>query len=91
MAASERERQQRVVLELKGRNGTGGGRDQLGQCCEGSRNRRTDVTLGLSSVRVIGGLDKSSFNGTEVGEARPGGVKREQEASGMTKSSRGRW
>lgn len=69
MAASEeRERQQRVVLELKGRNGSGGGRDQLGECYEGSRNRRTDVTLGLSSVRAIGGLDKSRFDGTEVGE-----------------------
>lgn len=70
MAASEeRERQQRVVLELKGRNGTGGGRDQVSQCCEGSRNKRTDVTLGLSSMRVIGGLHKSSFNATEVREA----------------------
>lgn len=53
-----------MVWEHKGRNDTGEGRDQLGQVYKGSRNGRTDLTLGLNSTRLIGDLDKSSLDGT---------------------------
>lgn len=55
--------QETVVLEPKGRNGTGGGRTHSVKCCEESRSGRPDVPLGLSSGRSLTALIRAVWMG----------------------------
>lgn len=60
--------ERREVLEPKGRNDTGGGRPIRSSAAKGSRNGRTDMILGLVSMRAWVTLMRAVWVGA-VGKA----------------------